>query len=560
MDCMIYGNCDRHGPSAMLSVPSIENDALKQHLLVKHESKRPPSDAIKPEEQSGNATGGNLMMQRFVAGETELASLGLASERPLPHNSQSDPDDGRDNFTAPSHSLDLVSLRPGSPNTTHRSLKEPRNVGHSAGSAPLTFENVTLLSDEEDSRAETEAETIATAQKDVSPDELSTSESSPTESSRMTDDDFYSVVLSNERIRGLNDGLLQIFGQFIDSRLGIRTAPQHGSGSSSGQGPSDFDGINLHNNNARDGINNNKRRRRGNDDDEASGGGAGGNWLGPRGCKEDPVAKQKIACPFMKRSPEEFSTWRTCVGPGFDGLHRMKEHLKRRHFKEYSCQRCHLPLDSNRLLQTHIRSPEPCVLREVENEIGFMTQVQWDDINKRKGNRTSVLEKWKEIYVILFPEVDADSIPSPYFEPIEVMENVKAAFDIDEYSTHLGRHLPRRVFERLGEEFQIMSEAAKKRLVDILQEEALESLRSYVLQREASQKPESSAAIHSVERETLTWTNDMFEGIDFSAGGQLDFYFLAGDSEEDKGKGRADSAYGSNFMGVASELAPEETP
>lgn len=79
----------------------------------------------------------------------------------------------------------------------------------------------------------------------------------------------------------------------------------------------------------------------------------------------------------------------------------------------YSCQRCHLHFESNLLLQSHIRAPESCPLREMQNEIGFMTQIQWDDINKRKGSRTSVLERWREIYTILFPDAGEDPIPGP---------------------------------------------------------------------------------------------------------------------------------------------------
>lgn len=164
-----------------------------------------------------------------------------------------------------------------------------------------------------------------TPQTDSGDDHMSLEESSSPESSQVTDAEFYSFVLSNEQIRRVNDGLLRIFGQFIHSRLGLRTAQHHGAGSSSGPGTSDFIGVNsMSSDNAANNAARNRRKRRQEEDDGAPGDGPGDGDPGSKRRKEDSASKPKIACPFMKRSPTSFSTWRTCVGPGFDGLHRMK--------------------------------------------------------------------------------------------------------------------------------------------------------------------------------------------------------------------------------------------
>lgn len=92
-----------------------------------------------------------------------------------------------------------------------------------------------------------------------------------------------------------------------------------------------------------------------------------------------------------------------------------------------------------------------------------------------------------------------------------------------------------------------MSDAAKERLVSIVQEEMLDSLKTFVPREEAGQQPEPTVAGPSTD--TTTWNPGMFEGIDLDAGGELDFSFLgAEDWQTGKGKEPADSAYGSNFM------------
>lgn len=39
---------------------------------------------------------------------------------------------------------------------------------------------------------------------------------------------------------------------------------------------------------------------------------------------EESKMGRKIACPYIKRYPVQFATWRTCPGPGFDAMNRLK--------------------------------------------------------------------------------------------------------------------------------------------------------------------------------------------------------------------------------------------
>jgi len=65
------------------------------------------------------------------------------------------------------------------------------------------------------------------------------------------------------------------------------------------------------------------------DDLAGASGDGNGDGQGPGGPrskrqKHDKLLRRKIACPYMKKDPIHFSTWRTCVGPGFEGINRLK--------------------------------------------------------------------------------------------------------------------------------------------------------------------------------------------------------------------------------------------
>jgi hypothetical protein len=55
--------------------------------------------------------------------------------------------------------------------------------------------------------------------------------------------------------------------------------------------------------------------------DEGEGAGDGG---GKKRAKTLDVAELLLACPFFKRDPVKYGKIRTCCGPGFPTLHRLK--------------------------------------------------------------------------------------------------------------------------------------------------------------------------------------------------------------------------------------------
>jgi hypothetical protein len=137
----------------------------------------------------------------------------------------------------------------------------------------------------------------------------------------------------------------------------------------------------------------------------------------------------KFACPFNKRDPERHQFWRSCIGPGWDSVHRTKyvswttktvlltngirEHVYRRHARPIACQRCSTIFDSEASLTYHATSPIPCKVSVSEDVSGF-TKDQEKRLRSRKRplGQTEV-DRWNQMYRILFPDAGDGLMPSP---------------------------------------------------------------------------------------------------------------------------------------------------
>jgi hypothetical protein len=140
------------------------------------------------------------------------------------------------------------------------------------------------------------------------------------------DNDFLGNVFSKEASMHISKALMKFFTGFIDARMGIRMAHSGGT-SAKDQTADEGHGDEFEEGRAGLAIDASKASKRSRavghgengagdeSDDEAS---------RSKRVKIDGSENTKISCPFMKRNPLEFSTWRTCIGPGFDGMHRVK--------------------------------------------------------------------------------------------------------------------------------------------------------------------------------------------------------------------------------------------
>ncbi|KAH7000635.1 hypothetical protein EDB80DRAFT_114793 [Ilyonectria destructans] len=121
-----------------------------------------------------------------------------------------------------------------------------------------------------------------------------------------------------------------------------------------------------------------------------------------------------FACPFPKRHPDK--EWPRCHR-GFSEVHRVKEHIYRRHKLPISCERCFQAFKKETELTEHRREADPCqVISRPEGLLGIDGAIV-SKLKSRKGARNGTQkEKWEYMYKTIFPDVQDTEIPSPYFD------------------------------------------------------------------------------------------------------------------------------------------------
>lgn len=131
------------------------------------------------------------------------------------------------------------------------------------------------------------------------------------------------AVLGN-RGNELFDNITTFFEKLIDSKL--RRCQETGDGSRTSQGsPSSGEGVYTAGGNTQGGRNGKRARTVGDSDPGKQDDDQDGEDQRNKRTKTGEPRKQRIACPFAKRYPAEFSARRYCSAPpGFDGIHRMK--------------------------------------------------------------------------------------------------------------------------------------------------------------------------------------------------------------------------------------------
>ncbi|KAK0613297.1 hypothetical protein B0T14DRAFT_498828 [Immersiella caudata] len=127
--------------------------------------------------------------------------------------------------------------------------------------------------------------------------------------------------------------------------------------------------------------------------------------------REQPT--RRFACPFARHNPAKFKTERTCCGPGWTGVHRVKEHVYRCHLQKNRCNRCSQPFDDAKLLKEHQRAATPCPLRD-DAPTDFITEEQEKLLHARAKANSSPEDNWRDMYRIIFPS--AKTIPAPFYD------------------------------------------------------------------------------------------------------------------------------------------------
>ncbi|KAI2617149.1 hypothetical protein GGR54DRAFT_608422 [Hypoxylon sp. NC1633] len=180
--------------------------------------------------------------------------------------------------------------------------------------------------------------------------------------------------------------------------------------------------------------------------------------------KLDNQTPRLLACPYLKHDREKYQTWRSCMGPGWATVHRVKEHLYRKHLlPKNRCNRCDQPFGSIAQLMDHQRSDVLCPIMPQSHDGINEDQLQMLRSRKRTDGKGPLSEeqKWVKMYSIIFP--DDASIPSPYHDPSVV---------VPEKETPLAEH-GRKVLKELSD--HALSEVPKL-LDSIFAERTNESL------------------------------------------------------------------------------------
>ncbi|SCO06426.1 uncharacterized protein FFB20_12598 [Fusarium fujikuroi] len=234
-----------------------------------------------------------------------------------------------------------------------------------------------------------------------------------------------------------------------------------------------------------------------NDEDDLNDSGKDGDISGKRSKKRVKESGLKFACPFFKHEPERYKTIRSCMGPGWTNVHRVKEHIFRSHCEPpFKCFRCHSAFKTEDELSDHQRQTIPCkvCVPESQDRHGLST-INADTekrLRSRKTNKSlTEEEKWFNMYQLIFP---GHSPPlSPYHSETEDLVAL--------FNRSIGPRFRLDLRERLKREF-LDSFPISTMLDDILHQ-AMAALTNAFLHESDIDGKESETSIDSLQVESF---------------------------------------------------------
>ncbi|KAG4441018.1 hypothetical protein IFR05_003473 [Cadophora sp. M221] len=125
---------------------------------------------------------------------------------------------------------------------------------------------------------------------------------------------------------------------------------------------------------------------------------------------------QRLPCPFRMHDHTLFmpQTGVDICGGTWPDIAKLKEHLYRRHYVEFQCQRCKFRFTSKSKLCQHAELDVACEPHSRTAKDGFTSDIKLVLLSKKKSfPNQDEGDKWKEIYQLLFPLTDTTMSPFP---------------------------------------------------------------------------------------------------------------------------------------------------
>ncbi|KAF7508309.1 hypothetical protein GJ744_009454 [Endocarpon pusillum] len=176
-----------------------------------------------------------------------------------------------------------------------------------------------------------------------------------------------------------------------------------------------------------------------------------------------------LACPFYKHDPQRYNPqndnissamrYRTCAGPGWESISRLRQHLFRAHIAAKHCPRCNLALHSRSDIEKHAQDGCTDQLIELSFSPEAISEEQQHQLKKKQLSSLTKEDSWLRIYGILFPH--DSNIPSPYYQSdkerskdathvsLSLYQPSPETQQIDHLVQYLCRVLPDKVWNRL---------------------------------------------------------------------------------------------------------------
>jgi len=143
--------------------------------------------------------------------------------------------------------------------------------------------------------------------------------------------------------------------------------------------------------------------------------------------RKTSTVDEVLACPFYKREPLKYPA---CSKSFWQKVHRVKEHIYRKHMEPRRCPRCQQTFETDDGIADHLRSDIPCS-KEPEVEWPGITLAQRVKLSARPPRNESREDQWFRMWDIIFPSTLKPQSPYLLLDPVnELHDEFRQFFSI----------------------------------------------------------------------------------------------------------------------------------